>query len=53
MRDRCPYVRMGVLFTACSVRGWEWWRLEAVGGMTLTSEPVSTGKEVFVCASLT
>ena len=53
VRERCPYVRMGVLFTACSVRGWERWRSEAVGGMTLTSEPVSTRKEVFVCASLT
>ena len=50
VRESCPYVRMGVLLTACSVRGWEWLRSETVGGMTLTSEPVST---VFVCASLT
>ena len=52
MRKRCPYVRMGVLFKACSVREWEWLQSEAVGGMTLTSEHVSTRKEVFLCAYL-
>ena len=45
---------MGVLFTAFSVRlSRECLRSAWVGGMTLTSEPVSTRNRVFVCASVT
>ena len=42
-----------VLFTVTSVRGlWERLRSAEVGGMTLTSEPVSTRKRVLECISL-
>ena len=45
---------MGVLFTATSVCGsGKRLRLAGVGGMTLTSEPVSMRNFVLVCASLT
>ena len=54
VRERFPYVRMAVLLTAERVRGsGERRRSAGVGGMTLTSEPVSTRKRVLVCASLT
>ena len=52
--ERCPYVRMSVLLTAVSVRGsGERRRSAGVGGMTLTSEPVSAKNRVLVCASVT
>ena len=47
-------MRIGVLLTARSVRGsGERLRSAGVGGITLTSEPVSIRNLVFVCASLT
>ena len=53
VRERLPYVLIGVLFTAMSVRGsTEHRRSAAVGGMTLTSEPVLTRNRVFVYVSL-
>lgn len=49
--ERFPYVGMSVLLR---VRGsGERRRSARVGGMTLTSEPVSTKKLVFVFVSLT
>ena len=52
--ERCPYVRIEVLFTAVSARGSGERRWSAgVGGMTLTPEPVSIRKRVWVCASVT
>ena len=54
MRERWPYVWMVVLFTAVSESGsGERLRSAGVGGITLTSEPVSIRKDVLVCASLT
>ena len=45
---------MAVLLTVLRARGsGERRRSAAVGGMTLTSDPVSTKNVVFVCASLT
>ena len=52
--ERWPYVRIGVLFRAFSVRvSRECLRSAWVGGMTLTLEPVSTRNCVFVCESRT
>ena len=54
VRERCPYVRMGELLTATSVRGSRVRVRSAVlGGMTLTLEPVSTRKRALLCLSLT
>ena len=47
-------MRMGVLFTATSVRGFgKRLRSAGVGGMTLTSQPLSMRNFVLVCVSLT
>ena len=54
VRDRLPKVRIGVSFTAMTVSlsgGSR--RSVGVGGMTLTSEPVSMRKRVCVLLSLT
>ena len=50
MRERLPYVRMGVLFTAMgvSVSGQHRWSAGG-SGMTLTSEPVSTRNRPELC----
>ena len=54
VRDRWPYVRMDVLFTAVSAReSGERRRSAGAGGMTQTSEPVSMRNRVLVCMSLT
>ena len=54
MRECWPYVCMVVLFTAVSASGsGERLRSAGVGGITLTSEPVSIRKDVLVCVSLT
>ena len=54
VRERWPYVRIEVLFTAVSESAsGERLRSVTVGGITLTSEPVSTRKCLLVCASLT
>ena len=53
-RDRLPYVGIGVLFTAMRVSlSGGCFRSEGEGGMTLSSEPVSTRNCVPVCVSLT
>ena len=53
VRDFLPYVRIGVLLTAARV-SLSGGCLRAVedGGTTLTSEPVSTRKWVWVCKFL-
>ena len=54
MRERFPYVGMAVLLTAERVSGsGERRRSAGVGGMTLTSEPVSTKKLQLEFLSLT
>ena len=54
VRLRLPYVLMGVLLTAVSVRGSGVRRRSAgVGATMLTSEPVSTKNRVLVFTSLT
>ena len=52
VRDCLPYVEMGVALTAVRV-SLSGERLREVEGITLTSEPVSTRKRVWVCASVT
>ena len=49
MRDCLPYIEMGVALTAARV-SFSGERLREVEGITLTSEPVSTKKRVWVCA---
>ena len=44
-RDRVPYVAMGEPLIACNVKLWWCLRSAGVGGMTLTSVPVSTRKQ--------
>ena len=52
--ERHPYVRMLVLLTAVRVSAsYECRRSAMVGGITLTSEPVSTKNRALVCVSLT
>ena len=52
--ERRPYVRILVLLTAVRVSAsCECRRSALVGGITLTSEPVSTKKRVLVCVYLT
>ena len=54
VRDRFPYVRIGVSLTAMSVSGsGEHRRSVWVGGIARISEPVSTNNRVLVGASLT
>ena len=54
MRDRFPFVWMGVSLTAMIVSGsGECWWSVWVGGIALASEPVSTKNRVLVDASLT
>ena len=54
VRDRFPYVRMGVSFTAMRVSLSGVRRRSAgEGGMVLTSDPVSTRKRVCMLVSLT
>ena len=54
VRDRFPYVRMGVSLTAVRVSlSGVCCRSRGVGGMTLTSEPVSMRKLIHKLLSLT
>ena len=54
VRDRLPYVQIGVSFTAIRVSlSGKCLQSGGEGGMALTSDPVSTRKRVPVCLSLT
>ena len=53
VRERLPYVRMGVSFTAMRVSASGERRSAGEGGIALTSDPVSTRKCVRVVRSVT